>query len=65
MILFKNCTKHKVKSYIYGENQFLREKRHKKWNLECKQKQSLLFDFCNIFIFWPLELRKYHGDPCF
>ena len=30
-------------------NQFLRKKRRKKWNQEYKQKQSLLFDFCNIF----------------
>ena len=49
MILFKKWAKHKVKSYIYCVNQFLREKRHKKWNQECKQKQSLLFNFCNIF----------------
>ena len=27
----------------------MREKRHKKWSQECKQKQSLLFIFCNIF----------------
>ena len=49
MILFKSWAKHKVKSHIYCVNQFLREKRHKKWNRECKQKQSLLFNFCNIF----------------
>ena len=49
MILLKKWAKHKVKSYIYCVNQFLREKRHKKWNQECKQKQSLLFNFCNIF----------------
>ena len=47
--MFKEWAKHKVKSYIYCVNQFLREKRHKKWNQECKQKQSLLFNFCNIF----------------
>ena len=49
MILFKIWAKHKVKSYIYCVNQFLREKHHKKWNRECKQKHSLLFSFCNIF----------------
>ena len=49
MILFKKWAKHKVKSYIYCVNQFLHEKRHKKWSQECKQKQSLLFSFCNIF----------------
>ena len=44
MILFKKWAKHKVKSYIYYVNQFLREKRHKKRNQECKQKQYLLFN---------------------
>ena len=39
----------KVKSYIYCVNQFLHKKHHKKSNQECKQKQSLLFNFCNIF----------------
>ena len=41
--------KHKVKSYICCVNKFLLEKRHEKWNQECKQKQSLLFSFSNIF----------------
>ena len=49
MILFRKWAEHKVKYDIYCVNQFLREKRHKKWNQECKQKQSLLFNFCNIF----------------
>ena len=49
MILFKKWAKDKVKSYIYCVNQFLHEKRHKKWNQECKQKQFLLFNFCNFF----------------
>ena len=49
MILFKKWAKHKVKSYIYYVNQFLRKKRHKKLNQECKQKVSLLFNICNIF----------------
>ena len=35
-------------SYDYV-NQFLHEKRHKKWNQECNQKQSPLFNYCNIF----------------
>ena len=25
------------------------KKRHKNWNQECKQKQSLLFNLCNVF----------------
>ena len=41
MILFNKQAKHKVKSYIYCVNQFLRKKRHKKWNQECKQKTVL------------------------
>ena len=49
MILFKKWAKHKVKSYIYCVNQLLSEKHHKKWGQECKQNQSLLFNFCNIF----------------
>ena len=45
----------------------MREKRHKKWNRECKQKQSLLFSFCDIFdlltsrtqkkALWPLVFK--------
>ena len=49
MILFKKWAKHKAKSYIYCVNHFLREKRHKKWNLECEQEESFLFNFCDIF----------------
>ena len=49
MILFKKWGKRNVKSYIYCVNQFLQEKRHKKWSQECIQKQLLLFNFCNIF----------------
>ena len=45
MILFKKWAKHKVKSYIYYVTQFLLKKRHKNWNQECKQKQSLFFNF--------------------
>ena len=37
------------KSYIYCVNQFLREKRHQKWNQEFQQKHYLLFNICNIF----------------
>ena len=74
MILFKKWTKHKVKLYIYCVNQFLRGKRHKKWKQECKQKQSLLFNFCDIFdrlvsrtekiAWWPPVFKSdfYHGD---
>ena len=58
MILFKKWAKHKVKSYIYCVNQFLREKRHKN-ETKNVNKNSL---FCSIFIifliFWPLELKK-------
>ena len=49
MIMFKKWAKHKVKSQIYCVNQFLREKRHKKGNQECKQKQFPLSNFCIIF----------------
>ena len=49
MNLFKKFSQHKVKSNIYYVDQFLRKKRHKKLNQECKQKQSLLFNFCSIF----------------
>ena len=58
MILLKKWGKHKVKSYIYCVNQFLREKRHKKWNQECKQKLSLLFNFCNIFYLSTSRTQK-------
>ena len=44
----KNMRNSKL-NHIYCVSQFLREKRHKIWNQECKQKQSLTFDFCNIF----------------
>ena len=54
MILFKKWAKHEVKSYIYCVGQFLREKRHKKWNQECKQEQSFLFNFCDYF--WSFDL---------
>ena len=53
-ILFKKWAKHKVK-YIYCVIQFLCDKPHKRWNQECKQKQSLLFNFLIFLIFWPLE----------
>ena len=49
-MLLQKWAQHKVKSYIYcANNQFLRQKRRKKWNQECKRKQSLLFNFCNSF----------------
>ena len=54
MILLIKWAKHKVESYIYYVSQFSREKRQKKWNQECKQKQSLLFNFCNIFLSFNL-----------
>ena len=49
MVLFKKWDRYKVKSYIYYVNQSLHEKRDKKWNQECKEKQSFSFNFCNIF----------------
>ena len=58
MILLKKWAKHKVKSYIYCVNQFLRKKHHEKWNQECKQKQSLLFNFCNIFYLLTPSTQK-------
>ena len=54
MILFKKCPVREVKSYIYCVNQFLRKKRHKNRNQECKQKLSNKFSLFNILIFWPL-----------
>ena len=65
MILFKKWAKHKVKSYIYCVNQFLREKRHKKWNQERKEKQSLLFNFCNIFDLLTSRTQKIAWWPLF
>ena len=49
MVLLKKWARHKVKSYTYCVNQFLPEKHHKEWNQECKRKQSLMFNFYNIF----------------
>ena len=51
MILLKKWTWHKVKSFVYYVNQFLRNKRHKKWNQECKQKKSRMFNFVIFLIF--------------
>ena len=55
MILFQKWAKHKIKLYIYFVNQFLRGKRHEKWNQERKQKQSPLF---SLFLryFWSFDL---------
>ena len=44
-----DLVQNKVKSNIYYVNQFLRKKRHKKWNQECKQKQSILLNLWKIF----------------
>ena len=30
--------------------------------VECKQKQSCMFNFCDIFYLLPLELRKQHDE---
>ena len=52
MILFKKWAKNKsyiIKTYTDCVNQFSHEKCYKKWNQERKQKQSLSFNFCNIF----------------
>ena len=49
MVLLKKWARDKVESFIYCVNQSLHEKRHKQWNYECKQKQSRMFNFLNIF----------------
>ena len=61
MILLKKWAKHKVKSYTYCGNQFLREKRHKKWN-EKVNKNSL---FCSIVIFLISRTQKIAWWPLF
>ena len=38
MNFLKKWAKHKVKSYTYCVNQFYRQKHHKEWNQEYKQK---------------------------
>ena len=40
-------------------------KRHKKWNQECKQKPSLLFNFCNIFNLLTSRTEKIAWWPDF
>ena len=44
-------------------NQFLRKKRHKKWNQECEQKESFLFNFCNIFDILTSRTEKIAWGP--
>ena len=53
MILFKKWARHNVKTYLLwkSEKSVLLEKNNKKWNQERKQKQSSIFNFCNIFDF--------------
>ena len=63
MILFKKLGKLKVKSYIYSVNQFLCEKRHKKLSRECKQRQSLLLNFCNILDLLTSRTQKIAWFP--
>ena len=65
MIFFKKSVKNKMKSYIYYPNQLLREKLHKKWNQECKQKQSHFFNFCNIFDLLTSRTQKIAWWPLF
>ena len=50
--------RYKVKSFIYCVNQFLCEKRHKKWNQECKQKLSRMLNFCNILDLLTSRIQK-------
>ena len=38
--------------YLLRKSVFARETKWKKWNQECKQKQSRMFNF------WLVELRK-------
>ena len=49
MILFKKWAKHKVKSYIYCGNQFLREKHHKNETKNANKNSLFCFNFCDIF----------------
>ena len=65
MILFKNWAKQKVKSYIYYVNQFLRGKRHKNKTKNVSKNSLFCLIFVIFFIFSPLELRKYYGEPLF
>ena len=53
MILFKKCPVREVKSYIYCVNQFLRKKRHKNRNQECKQNCPISSVF---LISWSFDL---------
>ena len=49
MILFKKSAKHNFKYIFVVYISFFTRNAIKKWNQECKKKQSLLFNFCNIF----------------
>ena len=65
MILCKKISQHKVKSYSYYVHQFLRKKCHKKWNHDCKQKQSLLLNLCNVFDILTSRTQKIGRWPLF
>ena len=54
----KKWAKHNFKSYIYCVNHILPKKRHRTSSQECKQEQSLLFNFCNIFDFLTSRTQK-------
>ena len=43
--------------YLLCKSEFLREKRHKKWSQEFKQKFNFLI-FVIFLIYWSIELRK-------
>ena len=58
MILFKKWAKHKIKSYIYCENQFC-ARNAIKTETKNVNKNGLFYSIFVIFLsFWPLKLRK-------
>ena len=57
-----SCSKNQPNTKL---NQILREKRHKNWKQECKQKHSLLFNFCNIFDLLTSRTQKIACDLLF
>ena len=62
MILFKKWARHKVKSYIYYVNQFLRVKPIKN-EIKNVNKKSRMFTFCNIFDLFTSRTQKIVSWP--
>ena len=59
MIVLKKWAKHKVKSYIYCVNQFLRHKNVIKNEAKnVNQNSHFCLIFVILYIYWSLELRK-------